>query len=237
MWHIMNKTSIILILSVSISGCLNSAKHIDKKFIPRTDSSLSNTENTDTIHRNISFKFFVKDSSQYNPHFIKEIQFWCSEVYKENLISLSLVDNKVTYIYKDGNRNDSIETTTSYLPTNLVLNKIVQFSTKKDNSAYLLNLKRTNNSDVEFEYFINNVTQKKGKAILSPYAYIGMGFESIIGLNGYAESCDTYIDEKHYGRQNKDELNKMEVCVTTEKGNLAEFIFHVVKKSPLLSRR
>jgi hypothetical protein len=192
--HFMNKRLMILVLVTSICG-----------FAQSQNESKTIADSVKTIPQNINSKFYVKDSTQYSPLFLKYVSNWSQYALGTQLICISLVDEKVTTIYRPYGLNDSsiVDSLTYLLPTSLPINKIVHFA-GQDSCSHLLLIKRINYTDILYEYKVNNVTKKTGHAILTPWPYLGMGFQGDTGPDGFGEFFDCYIDLTNYDKSWRD---------------------------------
>jgi hypothetical protein len=132
------------------------------------EAAVEAKESTPTI-------FFIRDSSNYSPNFLKEFK-GRHGFYK----SVSLIGD--TIIINDDRKGCII------IPTDLPLNSVVSYKAKKDGKNYSLKVKRINYSTIE--YALNG---QKGVADLQPVFYMGAEgtFED---ENGTTYGMNKYID-------------------------------------------
>jgi len=82
------------------------------------------------------------------------------------------------------------------LPAELPLNKVVPFKAEQEGKKYVLNLKRVNYTDIEFEFKMNGQTIKTGRAILPGY-YI-LGAECGPDENGVGYCSNQYFYKEYF---------------------------------------
>jgi len=88
--------------------------------------------------------------------------------------SLKVIDDTLYISSVHSNGRKLIHALDSYpLPAELPLNKVVHYKAEQEGKKYVLNLKRVNYTDIEFEFIMNGQTIKTGRAILPGYYILG----------------------------------------------------------------
>lgn len=147
----MKKTIYILTFTIGLLSCNNQTT--DKKI---------NNNNADTLRTHLADKqtqnIYIKDKSQYDQTFINGLIGYSEPI--------KLIDNYIL-VGKD----------TIYFPNDLPLNKQIHFKAVKAEKYFLLNVKRINQTSLNYEFKIikNNETvdYKNGKAILGSMFFFG----------------------------------------------------------------
>ena len=139
-------------------------------------------------------KLYIRDSSLYSPSFINDLR----QLYSQ-YDSLKIIDDTLYTSTVQSNGRKLIHDLFRYpLPTELPLNKIIPFKAEKEGEKYVLNLKRVNYTDIEFEFIMNGQTLKTGRAILSGY-YI-LGAECGPDENGVEYCSNQYFSKEYFNK-------------------------------------
>ena len=139
-------------------------------------------------------KLYIKDSSLYSPSFINDLRLMYAEY-----DSLKIIDDTLyTYAVQSNGRKPIHSLFRNPLPAELPLNKVVPFKVEQEGKKYVLNLKRVNYTDVEFEFKMNGQAIKIGRAILSGY-YI-LGAECGPDENGVGYCSNQYFSKDHFNK-------------------------------------
>ena len=139
-------------------------------------------------------KLYIRDSSLYSPFFINDLR----QMYPE-YDSLKIIDDTLYISSVHSNGRKLIHSLySSPLPAELPLNKVVTFKAEQEGKKYVLNLKRANYTDIEFEFKMNGQTLKTGRAILSGY-YI-YGAECGPDENGVEYCSNQYFSKEHFNK-------------------------------------
>jgi hypothetical protein len=163
-----------IFVSCSNETITNKEQITQQKAETKSDSSTQKEKDVE-ITKSTSTIFFIKDSSNYSPNFLKEFK-GRHGFYK----SVSLIDD--TIIINNDRKGCII------IPVDLPLNSVVSYKAKKDGKNYSLKVKRINYSTIE--YALNG---QKGVADLQPVFYMGAEgtFED---KNGTTYGMNKYID-------------------------------------------
>ncbi len=157
-------------------------------------------------------KLFIKDTTQYDPSFIRGLV----EMAKIQT-SFTLVDDSLLVISVANTNPDSIVnksfSTMYHIPTNLELNTEIRFSTKLPEKAFSLILKRTNFTNIEYQIIKDVKTIKTGKAILGAGYFFGAEVQD--DENGKPMYLNQYNDNKGSASYLKVEINKAERATFT----------------------
>lgn len=190
-----NKTTLTFLLIILIFACSNIKKQ-GLKFNDETSDTSKVLDNQNTKSSIYGKVFIVKDSSKYSPNFIKDLK----ELYPE-YESLLLTEEKIIMDSRVFNGRKYINTIdTIHIPSELPLNTLVNYIAEKNNKKYMLSLKRTNYTNVEYELLINKNLIKSGQVILPGGFILGMeltedGEGNAFGIIQYVEknNCSTFI--------------------------------------------
>ena len=151
----MKQTIYILTFTFFLLSCNNNVteKKADTDSIDTLRTSLTNQEKQD---------IYIKDKSQYDQSFIEGL----SNVNGP----IKLIDN---FIIANTTLSIITGTDTTYFPEDLELDKKITFNTVKDNNRFLLEITRTNLTNLNYEFQLidnnnNTIFHKSGKAILDP---------------------------------------------------------------------
>jgi len=137
-------------------------------------------------------KLYIKDSSLYSPSFINDLRLMYSQY-----DSLKIIDDTLYTSTVHSNGRKLIHSLfRDPLPAELPLNKVVPFKAEQEGKKYVLNLKRVNYTDIEFEFKMNGQTIKTGRAILPGY-YI-LGAECGPDENGVGYCSNQYFSKEHF---------------------------------------
>jgi len=184
--------SIALIASCANQKPINSAK---KTVANQLDTLISGN------------KLFIKDTTQYDPSFIRGLV----EIARIQT-SFKLIDDSL-FVTSVANTNpDSIVNkhfcSQDILPTNLKLNKEIRFSNKLSDKAFSLILKRTNFTNVEYQLIQDGKTIKSGTAILNASFFFGSEVQD--DENGKPMYLNQYTDKTEFASYLKIEINRAE---------------------------
>jgi len=117
-------------------------------------------------------KLFIKDTTQYDPSFIRGLVEIAKIQTSFSLIDDSLIVSSIAITSPDSIVNKPF-TRKYVIPTNLELNKEIRFSTRLSERNFSLILKRTSFTNIEYQLNANGETIKSGTAILSASFYFG----------------------------------------------------------------
>jgi hypothetical protein len=148
----MKQTIYILTLAFGLCSCKN---HTTEKTVYKNLADTLKTVSADKQQQDI----YIKDKSQYDQTFIDGLA-----DYNE---PIKLIDNYIL-TGKD----------TTYFPEDLILNKSTTFTAIKDNKKYVLTVKRTNLTNLNYKFQLTDndnktLDTKSGKAILGSTFFIG----------------------------------------------------------------
>jgi len=154
-------------------------------------------------------KLYIKDSSLYSPSFINDLRLMYAEY-----DSLKIIDDTLYTSAVQSNGRKLIHSLfRNPLPAELPLNKVVHYKAEQEGKKYVLNLKRVNYTDIEFEFKMNGQAIKTGRAILSGYYTYG----AECGPDEYGvEYCSNqYFSKEHF--QNSDCTVRLTVEINSGK--------------------
>ena len=139
-------------------------------------------------------KLYIRDSSLYSPSFINDLR----QLYSQ-YDSLKVIDDTLYISSVHSNGRKLIHALDSYpLPAELPLDKVVHYKAEQEGKKYILNLKRINYTDIEFEFKMNGQTIKSGRTILPGY-YI-LGAECGPDENGVGYCSNQYFSKEHFNK-------------------------------------
>jgi hypothetical protein len=149
-------------------------------------------------------KLFIKDTTQYDPSFIRGLVEMARIQTSFKLIDDSLFVTSVANTNPDSIVNKQFSSQ-DLIPTNLELNKGIRFSTKIPEKNFNLILKRTNFTNIEYQLIKDGKTIKTGKAILGAGYFFGA--EAQDDENGMPICLNQYNDNKGSASYLKVEIN------------------------------
>jgi hypothetical protein len=154
----------------------------------------------------------IKDTTQYAHSFIQELL----ELSKFQE-SVKLMDDNLIVITLANARCDSLDmkpfTDCDIIPTNLELNKEIVYSTKAPEKIFVLILKRTNFTNIDYQLKNDGKTIKSGTAILNASFFLGAeAQDDEVGKTMY---LNQYTDKKGFESYLKIEINKAERATFT----------------------
>jgi hypothetical protein len=187
--------TIIFILTVFMTCNQTSQRKLDKKIqFETTDQNVTHGIPINQMQLNKKTDgnvLMIKDTNQYSKSFVNNL-IELSKSYP----SLILISDTLFYI--DNNKMEFAEP----LPTDLPLNKVVEFKADKEIGNYLIKLKRRNYTDINYELIINDSITKSGIGKLHGSFFFGVESEEDeklgtgILLRNYLDSLNQFAQLK-----------------------------------------
>jgi hypothetical protein len=140
-------------------------------------------------------KLFIKDTTQYDPSFIRGLVEMAKIQTSFSLIDDSLIVNSIANTSPDSIVNKP-NTWKYVIPTNLELNKEIRFSTRPSERNFSLILKRINFTNIEYQLIQDGKTIKSGTAILD--AGFSFGDEVEGNVDGESIYLKQYNDNEGF---------------------------------------
>ncbi|MCK3684305.1 hypothetical protein [Maribellus sp. YY47] len=109
-------------------------------------------------------RFFVQDSSVYAPEFISGLRKLDSEYDSVRLIGNYLIINTAD---------------TSWIPTALPLDELVNYRATRGDTVYSLGVKRISYTTIDYEFKVNDIRIKTGQVTLPAQFIFGLEFTEI----------------------------------------------------------
>jgi len=206
MWHFMNKTKLILLLTTLVFGCSSGHDGESNPTVLTSDSLKNQITNTSSHKLNYNIKYYIKDTSQYSQTSLNDLYNICK--IDQQLIYVSIINDKLTCIRKKKASDGAtyFDATVETIPTALPLSKTVYYNAIDKGKSYRLGLTRNNYTDIEYDLKVNDSTKFKGIAAIGLCVFTDIITRAVFPVPdriGIYDSYDMYIEKTNSDKNNK----------------------------------